>query len=106
MSSKVLNRRLRGMAIKLMEHDLTIVYRRGEDNANADGLSRQAWSPDEIRNVEDPMVDAATSPLTVPVVEGSSSLSVDDLCAVDCEDTPRREGRRCQQLPYHEKCYV
>ena len=28
-----------GMAIKLMEHDLTIVYHRGGDNAKADGLS-------------------------------------------------------------------
>ena len=56
--------------------------------------------------MEDPMVDAATSPVTVPVVEGSSSLSVADLCTGYCGDTPRREGRRCQQLPCHEQCYV
>ena len=103
MSSKVLNRYLHGISIKLMEHDF---YCRGEDNANADGLSRQAWLPEEIGYVEDPMVDAANSPVTFPVVEGSSSLSVVDLCSGDCGDTPRREGRRCQQLSYHELCYV
>ena len=47
--------------------------------------------------VEDQMVDAATSPVTVPVVDGPSSLSVADLWGGggmgDCGDTPKREGR-------------
>ncbi len=46
MSSKTLNRRLQGMAMKLMEHSIDIIYRPGSCNDNADGLSRQAWSED------------------------------------------------------------
>lgn len=43
MSSKTLNRRLHGFAMKLMEFNLHIVYRPGSDNSNVDGLSRQSW---------------------------------------------------------------
>ncbi len=46
MKSRVLNRRLQGFALKLMEYSFDIIYRPGPDNDNADGLSRQAW-PDE-----------------------------------------------------------
>ena len=42
-TSKVLNRRLQGMLFKLLEFDITIMYRKGKNNENADGLSRQAW---------------------------------------------------------------
>ena len=42
MTSKTLNRRLHGMALKLMEPDMVIEYRQGAENENADGLSRQA----------------------------------------------------------------
>ena len=44
MSSKTLNKRLKGWALKLSEHNFDIVYRAGDLNGNADGLSRQAWS--------------------------------------------------------------
>ena len=43
LTSKVLNRRLQGMVLKLLEFDITIMYREGKNNDNADGLSRQAW---------------------------------------------------------------
>ncbi len=46
MKSRILNRRLQGFALKLMEYSFDIIYRPGPDNDNADGLSRQAW-PDE-----------------------------------------------------------
>ena len=44
MSSKTLNKRLQGWALKLSEHNFDIVYRAGDLNGNADVLSRQAWS--------------------------------------------------------------
>ena len=39
LSSKILNRRLHGMSLKLMEHDVNIVYRSGVANENADEMS-------------------------------------------------------------------
>ena len=53
LSSKNLNRRLQGMALKLMLYDVNILYRKGVDNSNADGLSRQA----EQRKVPDDLVN-------------------------------------------------
>ena len=47
MTSRTLNKRLHGWALKLAEFDFQIVYRSGDLNGNADGLSRQAWSRDE-----------------------------------------------------------
>jgi len=43
LSSKVLNRTVQGMVLKLQEYSMEIQYREGKDNDNADGLSRQAW---------------------------------------------------------------
>ncbi len=42
MSSKTLDRRLQGMALKLMQFDLEIIYRPDCENSNADGLSRHS----------------------------------------------------------------
>ena len=42
-----INKRLQVWAEKLDAFDVTIVYRAGTHNANADGLSRQAWQDDE-----------------------------------------------------------
>ena len=41
--SKVLNRRLHGWVLQLLEFDFTIEYRPGVENCDADALSRQAW---------------------------------------------------------------
>jgi len=35
------------MAMKLMAHNVSITYRNGLADANADGLGRQAWSLEE-----------------------------------------------------------
>ena len=42
-TSKVLNRCLQEMVFKLLEFDITIMYREGKNHENADSLSRQAW---------------------------------------------------------------
>ena len=47
LKSKVLNRRLHGWVLKLMDYDFVIIYRPGAYNLDADGLSRQAWDNQE-----------------------------------------------------------
>jgi len=47
LSLKKLNCRLHDTALKLMENDMKIVYRKGDDNSNEDGLSREAWVDEE-----------------------------------------------------------
>ena len=41
--SRVLNRRLHGWVLQLLEFDFTVQYRPGLENGDADALSRQAW---------------------------------------------------------------
>ena len=48
MTSTTLNKRLKGWALRLAEHDFSIVYRAGDQNRNADGLSRQAWGRQSV----------------------------------------------------------
>ena len=45
--SRVLNRRLHGWMLQLLEYDFTIQYRPGNMNQDADALSRQAWDSSE-----------------------------------------------------------
>ena len=53
LKSKRLNRRLYGWMLKLQEFDLEIIYKPGKENADADGLSRQAWSSKDCLEVEE-----------------------------------------------------
>ena len=46
-TSKRLNHQLMGMALRLEHLDFTIHYRCGEDNGNADAMSRQSWDPSD-----------------------------------------------------------
>ena len=41
--SRVLNRRLHGWVLQLLEYDFEVEYRPGLENGDADALSRQAW---------------------------------------------------------------
>ena len=47
LKSRVLNKRLHGWALKLLDFDFEILYRPGKDHQDADGLSRQAWISSE-----------------------------------------------------------
>lgn len=47
-SSKHLNGRLTRWALLLQPYTFTIRYRSGKQNANADGLSRQAWQTEDL----------------------------------------------------------
>ena len=57
-TSKVLNRRLQGWALKLQDFAFEVLYREGRKNANADGLSRQAKCVPEM---EDGVQSAGTA---------------------------------------------
>ena len=52
-TSKVLNRRLQGWTLKLQDYDFEVVYRKGSDNGNTEGLSRQASYTEEDERAMD-----------------------------------------------------
>ena len=45
--SRILNKRLHGWMLQLLEFDFCIIYRPGDQNQDADALSRQAWDTGE-----------------------------------------------------------
>ena len=48
LKSKRLNKRLYGWLLKLLDFSFEICYKPGRENADADGLSRQAWGSSEF----------------------------------------------------------
>ena len=71
-----------GMALRLAHLDFTVHYRRGEDNENADAMSRQSWDPSEestgsrdstgSSRVSTPANSVASSPSPVSVLGGGA----------------------------------
>ena len=47
LKSRILNKRLHGWVLKLLDFDFEILYRPGKDHQDADSLSRQAWDSSE-----------------------------------------------------------
>ena len=47
LKSRILNKRLHGWVLQLLDFDFEIVYRPGKENQDADALSRQAWDSSE-----------------------------------------------------------
>ena len=47
LKSRVLNRRLQGWMLQLLQYDFSIIYRPGVEHLDADALSRQAWKSTE-----------------------------------------------------------
>ena len=47
LKSRVLNKRLHGWVLQLLDFDFEIIYRPGIENQDADALSRQAWDSGE-----------------------------------------------------------
>jgi len=45
------------MDLKIMQYDVSIHYRKGFRNGNVDGLSRQSWKPDNMEDLENPMIE-------------------------------------------------
>ena len=53
LKSKRLNKRLYGWLLKLLDFSFEICYKPGKENADADGLSRQAWDSQETVGLEE-----------------------------------------------------
>ena len=82
LKSRKLNKRLHGWALQLMDFDFNIIYRPGTRHQDADGLSRQAWSPVEEEE------------------ESRGVLTFGDPVAVAVEDDWSLIGGRCGDEPH------
>ncbi len=80
-SSHLLNRRLRRIALKLQEWSLTIIYKPGAENQNADGLSRQGWS---LEDFTDQLDDAVGKDVMEPKDVVKKKLAMTDAGSVPC----------------------
>ena len=71
--SRVLNRRLHGWVLQLLEFDFTVTYRPGLENGDADALSRQAW---DSRSGDPWQTESGGGADEVPGLRPAPSLSV------------------------------
>ena len=83
--SRVLNRRLHGWVLQLLEFDFTVQYRPGLEHGDADALSRQAWdsrSGDPWQQDEEGEGDQGLRPAPSLVVGGDVGTNPTDEGAV------------------------
>ena len=91
LKSRVLNRRLQGWMLQLLDFDFYIVYRAGKENSDADALSRQAWDsregdPGWIKEPEEKEKSRTTG--TISFVGGDvGPTHIEEEKNIDCERT-------------------
>ena len=105
LSSKTLNRRLGGMALKLMQFNLEIYCREGVQDYNADGLSRQAWSDetDDWKYQIPTNVEGDTSVADPDGAGGVAILVTANLSEGGCEAIHRKLERKEDQRSEEKK---
>ena len=102
------------MALKIMQFDVSIQYREGKCNGNADGLSRQSWQPDEVEHKICPSIDDEDDDVDadIPVVDpdgaiGGASLPVARLGKGGCGAAHQENMNRVTDSVYlHLFCYM
>ena len=93
LTSKTLNGRLQGMALKIMQFDVSIEYREGSRNGNADGLSRQSWQLDKVGDAMQSSTDEGVSVADPDGTAIVASLPGASLRTGRCGAAHRREDR-------------
>ena len=89
-TSKTLNRRLQGNALKLQGFDMDVVYKEGRWNGNAEGLLHQAWDSKEMVCAEKEEDDQRTLRTEIQISSGRcGDSSPQHITKEQCEHATR-----------------